>query len=118
MDQSIRFKPDGMIVWSRRIHRFSSLSGWNFAAVLSGGEVMKPHVLSASFINASVQMSRDSRVSIMCHVIEVPLESSEKAIFHLAYILYSTCVTGKDIDNVRTLAIYFGHAGKDFSVTV
>ena len=41
MVSSIRFKPDGIMVVRRRIHRFSSLSRKCLDDKLSGGEVIK-----------------------------------------------------------------------------
>ena len=41
----MRFKPDGIIVVSLRIHLFSSLSRWILESTLSGGDGMKLNIV-------------------------------------------------------------------------
>ena len=50
MVQSIRFKPDGIIVFNLRIHLFSSRSRLIIDLVLSGGDLIKLIIVITSLV--------------------------------------------------------------------
>ena len=56
MVQSIRFKPAGIMVFSRRIHLFSSLSRLSLDSTLSGGDGIKLRIVIPNLLELQVSL--------------------------------------------------------------
>ena len=54
MVQSIRFKPAGIVVFSRHIHLFSSLSRWSLDSTLSGDDGIKLKIVTPNLHESQV----------------------------------------------------------------